>query len=594
MLMADPPDRRFGFEAFRASPASRSSPSAEPSRAAQTGRGGVYFAGELAQPTVTQASPLFLDSWIPSLAAKEQSLLRFLLAQDPLRRALCEGPVIELRASGDATQSSLLPASAVVEINSGDAAEANFAVRRLKGELGVLLVHNALQLLIETREFLGLCFSKLAVGGMLIITVPHQFLYERKLRLPSRRNPLHRRFYTPNTLLADIEEAIDPCECRVRYVGDNDSLYDYAVQLDKEPDGGQDLVVAIEKIDRPMWRAELDKDELWSAPATGPVRYVEVDKHVPATIRTIAPDPGGVNRIILVKLDHRGDFMMAKDAFEMFRDGFKTAEITLVCGSWNAAEAKGSGLFDRVMPFDFFPEDDSARLAMPPREVLIERFAEAIAHESYDLAVDLRLSDDTREALRVIRARNYAGFDRYDAFPWLSIRMSATSATEDDRAETRVITASDFSTSLGRHRTFEILLDEPLRSDRARSVVWGPYVEMKQGNYRFECLIEPLGEAFEAPFDIVAEEGTRTLHVGVLAANADRHPEFYFQADQRLRSFEFRIFATPGVELKPFRFLGVRLVREPVVRGLHQREAMALLAHLVQLRLRDAYTTEVL
>ena len=44
---------------------------------------------------------------------------------------------------------------------------------------------------------------------MMIISTPHQFLYERKLRLPSRRNALHRRFYTPNTLLADVEEAID-------------------------------------------------------------------------------------------------------------------------------------------------------------------------------------------------------------------------------------------------------------------------------------------------------------------------------------------------------------------------------------------------
>ena len=92
-----------------------------------------------------------------------------------------------------------------------------------------------------------------------------------------------------------------------------------------------------------------------------------------------------------------------------------------------------------------------------------------------------------------------------------------------------VITASNFATSAGRHRTYEIRLDEPLRADRARSVVWGPYVEMKQGNYRFECLIEPLGEAFEAPFDIVAEAGARTLHAGVLAVKADRHPEFFFR-----------------------------------------------------------------
>ena len=29
--------------------------------------------------------------------------------------------------------------------------------------------------------------------------------------------------------------------------------------------------------------------------------------------------------------------------------------MTLVCGSWNVAEAEPSGLFDEVIPFDFFP-----------------------------------------------------------------------------------------------------------------------------------------------------------------------------------------------------------------------------------------------
>ena len=137
MSMADPPRRQFGFP-----PASRaqSSVSTDAARADTVAAGGVYFAGEIAQPKVTQASPLLVEDWIPSLAPREQGLLRFLLTEEPLRQALCEGPVIELRASGDETQSSLLPASAVVEINSGDAVQANGAVRQLKGELGVLLI----------------------------------------------------------------------------------------------------------------------------------------------------------------------------------------------------------------------------------------------------------------------------------------------------------------------------------------------------------------------------------------------------------------------------------------------------------------------
>ncbi len=196
------------------------------------------------------------ESWIASLTRRDRSLLYFILEQDALRAALTEGPVVELRASGDDRPGALLPYSASVEINSRDAGECQVAVRGLSGELRAIFIRNALQFLTETRQFLGLCFSKLCVGGMMIVVVPHQFLYERKLRLPSRRNPLHRRFYTSNTLLADIEEAIDPCECRVRFVGENDSGYNYRVGLSGDPGGGQDIVVALERIPLPAWRAE--------------------------------------------------------------------------------------------------------------------------------------------------------------------------------------------------------------------------------------------------------------------------------------------------------------------------------------------------
>ncbi len=45
--------------------------------------------------------------------------------------------------------------------------------------------------------------------------------------------------------------------------------------------------------------------------------------------------------------------------------------------------------------------------------------------------------------------------------------------------------------------------------------------------------------------------------------------------------------------LGPFRFPGFRVVRLGFVRGLHQREAMALPVHLVRLRLRDPYKGEL-
>jgi hypothetical protein len=532
--------------------------------------------------------------WFQQFTDRERRLVQYVLSQESLRDAIDNGLAIELRATGDERRNSLLPAAATVEVNSGDAAEALRAVGELKGGLSVILLHNALQFVIETRQFLGACFSKLAIGGLLIVSVPHQFLYERKLRLPSRRNRLHRRFYTPNTLMADIEEAIDPCECRVRCLADIDAGYDYGADLMSEPEGGQDIVAALEKIAPSPWRSELEQDELWIDRAIRPNRYIEVDEKTPAQIRTVAPDNLPINRVIIVKLDHRGDFMMAMDAFSSLRNAFQTAELTLVCGSWNVAEANKTGLFDKVIPFDFFPEDDSARLEALPREVLVKKFAEQISGNRYDLAVDLRLYDDTREILRVIDARNRAGFDRYDSFPWLSIRLNTPSATVDDRAETGLITAEHFHTSIGKHRVFEIRADAPHRPQNRESLIWGPYQDLKPGRYEFECLIEPLAEEFELPFDIVTDQATRTISAGILPIKHGCYPRFDFLISEKVQHFEFRIFGAATFESKGFRFMGVRFVRQAIIRGVHQSEGMSLLAHLVRLRLHNAYATELL
>ncbi len=534
------------------------------------------------------------EAWTASLARKEQNLLKFILARSELRAALATDPIVELRASGDSPRRSLLPTSASVEVNSRDAAEAQHAVNLLGAGIRTIIIDNVLQFLTETRQFLGACFSKLQVGGFIIIIVPHQFLYERKLRLPSRRNPLHRRFYTPNTLLADIEEAIDPCECRIRFLGENDVDYNYGAALQSDPEGGQDIVVAMERIARPIWRQELDGDEYWTQPREAPLRFPEVKPDIPSEIWTIESDPRKVSRLIILKLDHRGDFLMATEAFKTFRSTFSGAEITLVCGPWNVMEAEKSGFFDKIIPFRFFPEDDSAQQVMQSREVLAEKFAKRMEYQSYDLAVDLRLFDDTRPLLERIKARDRAGFDRYDSFPWMTIRLNTPSSTEDDRAEERVIAADHFSTSLGRHPTFEIRLDTGCQFQSNTAVIWGPYEHLAPGRYQLECLIEPLHEEFDVAFDVAANVGSRQLLKGSMSVRRKEYPTVQLSVAEKAEKFEFRIFGEKKLELKPFRFFGVRLARQGVVRGVHQSEAMALLAQLVRLRMVNPYKVELL
>ena len=92
------------------------------------------------------------------------------------------------------------------------------------------------------------------------------------------------------------------------------------------------------------------------------------------TYKVIRPDNDSIQRILLIKLDHRGDFLMTDDAFALMRANFPKSEITIVCGSWNRAQAEKSGYCDKVVTFDFFPEDDLARLNTPGRDVLLKEF----------------------------------------------------------------------------------------------------------------------------------------------------------------------------------------------------------------------------
>jgi hypothetical protein len=526
-------------------------------------------------------------------AERDTRLLDLLLGQEKFRAAIADGAIVQLKASADEQTGALFPHSAVVDLNSGDSRAALEAVQSISGDVPLLLLLNALQFMPETRQFLGECFAKVALAGILVIAVPHQFMYERKWKLPSRRNPMHRRFYTAGTLLADIEEALDPCEFRVRFLTDFDEDYDYRAELGSPPDGAQDIVVLIERIARPAWRQGLDRDEIWTRPATRPIRFLEIISDDSSKIRTVAPDPGGVHRVAIIKLDHRGDFLLANDAFRILRETFRFAEITLICGSWNVGQARSSGFFDEVVAFDFFPEDDSARLELQPRETLVRKFAREMSGRSFDLAVDLRLYDDTRGVLKALKARNRAGFDRLNDFPWLTIRLNLPSATEDDRAEQGGFPADRFSTSICKHLSYEIRRDVVCRSEGWRTIVWGPYLELKPGQYVFECLMEPLADSFDAPYDIVFDKGRQVLSSGVLAISRERRPQIHVHVEKRIDEFEFRLLGMPGYDLQPFRFFGLRYVRPSIIRGVHQSEGMALLAHLIQMRLANAYTTEV-
>lgn len=94
-------------------------------------------------------------------------------------------------------------------------------------------------------------FRVLRVGGFLVIAVPHQQLYEKKMTLPSTyAGHNHLRFYMPSTLLADIEKGLPFGEWRLRGLYDNDMGFDYSLSAFEHSQGCYEIVAVVERITR--------------------------------------------------------------------------------------------------------------------------------------------------------------------------------------------------------------------------------------------------------------------------------------------------------------------------------------------------------
>ena len=99
-------------------------------------------------------------------------------------------------------------------------------------------------------------YRLLKVGGHMVIVVPHHFLFERRRRLPSRFNYDHKRFYLPDTLLAELKESLPENGYRVRHLRENDEGFDYSVLPPASGGGLYEIEVVVEKIRVPNWRPD--------------------------------------------------------------------------------------------------------------------------------------------------------------------------------------------------------------------------------------------------------------------------------------------------------------------------------------------------
>lgn len=100
-------------------------------------------------------------------------------------------------------------------------------------------------------------FRVLRVGGFVVLVVPHQYLFERRESMPSLFNRDHKRFFTPASLLADIERALPVNGYRIRHMCDNDQYYDYSLMPQMGQPGCFEIELVIEKLPEISWTPDI-------------------------------------------------------------------------------------------------------------------------------------------------------------------------------------------------------------------------------------------------------------------------------------------------------------------------------------------------
>jgi ADP-heptose:LPS heptosyltransferase len=294
------------------------------------------------------------------------------------------------------------------------------------------------------------------------------------------------------------------------------------------------------------------------------------------------------HRILVLKLDHLGDFLIGLPAFEQLRRAFPEAHITLVCGSWNERVARETRLADEVLCYDFFPENSGKWRGEPNQGV--DRFRE-ICPGRFDIAIDLRVDDDTRFLLQQVEASIRCGIGSRWRHPYLDILLP----NQFERRE------SDGSIFLdpGRFRS-RMMVRTPLYHETDFSgvrghLIHGPYIALPAGRFRV-CfglrLFSPtrVYPGFRVIVDvcrgkraeILASQRVNWWRTGLSAPAA-----LEFTTAEPAIGYEFRVHSRGHPLLTRMQFFGVRIMPldklPPRYRHseLHVGEELSLLVQLV-------------
>jgi ADP-heptose:LPS heptosyltransferase/GT2 family glycosyltransferase len=129
-----------------------------------------------------------------------------------------------------------------------------------------------------------------------------------------------------------------------------------------------------------------------------------------------------IKRILVVKVDHIGDFVTAIPAIRRLRQLFPAATIHVLASRAARVFAEIEDCIDEFIEFEFFHSVSGLGQKQISQEEY-QALRDRLAPYRFDIAVDMRKHLDTRDVLRHTPARFLAGFDYMGQFPFLDIAL---------------------------------------------------------------------------------------------------------------------------------------------------------------------------
>ena len=137
-------------------------------------------------------------------------------------------------------------------------------------------------------------------------------------------------------------------------------------------------------------------------------------------------------RILVIKLDHLGDFLLSLPALAKLRARYPDAQIDIVVGSWNVALARQLGFFGNVHAFDFFKRRSENKPSAEDND--LTTVLKALG--TYDIAIDLRRQPESRFLLVKTDAALKVGYQTFDEATDAKMDVMLRSYKEDSHIRT--------------------------------------------------------------------------------------------------------------------------------------------------------------